>query len=1004
MTSIFGVQNTALNTTLINALSANNAQYLKQLANNGIVVFNSSGNVTDFDHVQLFGYPDITTFTVNYPPLGKTMIFQINGGTKFSLRHRVFRASSWRVYENSQTHPYVFPEELICVGSTTDTTPDPVVIGVTFPTKDAHTIEITKISKTYTVSQILANLGFIAKIKSVLSAPYGNSSGEYHSTPGNNQSFGTILNQIKAYVFTSSNFSNVASRNGGLVGAKVVSYPPDIKVYSRTGTRTQRRLPGFSSLSRFINSPAGSKITKSSPQYHTLTTASDGVRVRVAFPGLYYANSKGELKDTTVSFNIFYKTEQEVTWTQAINGETGNGLFSVTDNSSSQVDGSFTVWFSSKDLYTIKIDRVTDDSTDNKTRNESYLSAVVELEHTDIGYINRAVLGTILKATDTLSGTTPNITVVIRGRKVRTLPDMLNYGEPVIEKFSKNPVDIIIDAVTNKRYGGGRFFNLSNIDMIAAKKFWDYCDELVPIYIPKYEAVTFSAENRYNFNDYVVFNSLYYKCIRTFSDSQVNIPPTNTDYWEQLGTTGSNFVDMQKRFEFNFVVDQKYRLSDFIKKVCETCRVVGFWKGNTLSFFIDQPGTPKQQFSMGNIKPGSYQEDVIPFFDISNQIEATYKDASLDFNNKTVIAVDEERQLTEEVKSSEIQLFGLTNKFVVKRELLFYMRKAKAIKRNISFTTNLSALISEIGDVFYFQHYTPYYGEGGHVVRVSETEIILDKPIEVKQLYTYGIRIQRQNVTDPESVSDIFFYKTWVASSTTKVQILTVPSGHGVSVGDVFAAGIIEKESKLFRITNLTWEDTEVIISASEYNDTIYNEWEDTVQILDYSGFGNRPLSKNYVPNVVNITLSEKTVTSGSATSTSVVVNFKKVQIYNKTTERVKNYEVYYKESTSSRWTLAGKTNNTVMEIKNAVPGVKYFVAVRVRTTLNNTGFNSNDWFQQEKYSITVVGEVDSIYENGCYENGVFLSSQDQTASGSKAGTTRWLMEPSSVNFTFTDI
>ena len=117
MTTTFGVEASALNTTLIEALSANNAQYLKQMNNNTSVVFNSSGNITDFDSVQIFGYPDITTFTVNYPPLGKYFNFQINGGTKFSLRHRVYGDSSWIVYDNSQTNPYTFPEQLTGVVS-----------------------------------------------------------------------------------------------------------------------------------------------------------------------------------------------------------------------------------------------------------------------------------------------------------------------------------------------------------------------------------------------------------------------------------------------------------------------------------------------------------------------------------------------------------------------------------------------------------------------------------------------------------------------------------------------------------------------------------------------------------------------------------------------------------------------------------------------------------------------------------------------------------------------
>jgi hypothetical protein len=213
------------------------------------------------------------------------------------------------------------------------------------------------------------------------------------------------------------------------------------------------------------------------------------------------------------------------------------------------------------------------------------------------------------------------------------------------------------------------------------------------------------------------------------------------------------------------------------------------------------------------------------------------------------------------------------------------------------------------------------------------------------------------------------------------VKIIPVPADHGVSVGDIYQAGLIEKESKPFRMENIEVKRSEVTISAIEYVDSIYDEWTQDVQILNYSGFGNRPLSANYVPNVTGITLKEKTVITGTATTSHIVVSFNKVTIFNKTSENVRDYEIYYKLATAPTWTKAGSTNRTSFQIPNVVRGKKssdQSVTSNADAVIAfNDDYDSNNWWNASTYQFqpTIAGYY-LIHLNVWWDAGAVTNNQ----------------------------
>ncbi|HUM42963.1 MAG TPA: phage tail protein, partial [Fervidobacterium sp.] len=84
---------------------------------------------------------------------------------------------------------------------------------------------------------------------------------------------------------------------------------------------------------------------------------------------------------------------------------------------------------------------------------------------------NTAYIAFTFKINDQISST-PNITCVVKGRKIRVWKN----GEWVTE-FSNNPVWIVLDLLTNKRYGLGKDDGV--IDLESFKAEAAYCDEIV---------------------------------------------------------------------------------------------------------------------------------------------------------------------------------------------------------------------------------------------------------------------------------------------------------------------------------------------------------------------------------------------------------------------------------------------------------------------------------------------------------------------------------------------
>lgn len=679
----------------------------------------------------------------------------------------------------------------------------------------------------------------------------------------------------------------------------------------RLGTLNQSAMSNFSKIVKRYNI-SGVHLKYNAPYIYQLNGSAEAAKINLMFPSLFY-QSGGSVSGWGIIFLVEYKTVNG-SWVSA-------GEYTVFDNSKSTVNMQILINFPAKAEYLIRITRQTLDYAGSLNYSgDSYFSVIEEIEYAALTYPNTALLGVRIQATDKLSGAMPNISCVIKGRKLK---DVRSLSAP--EAWSNNPANILYDILTNKRYGLGKNINDDNINIDSLIEFANWCDEIVS----------------YN-------------------------------VWD--GSIGAYVSKTEKRYEFNIVLDTTFRAMDLISKICSTCRAVPYWEGDKFKIVIDRPSTPVQMFTMGNIIEDSFEETYIGFPDIPNQVEAQILDEENNYERTTITGFDRSR-LNDPINSKQIQLYGFTNKSRAKRELIHTLKKLKGTKKTISFEAGIDAIICQVGDQILFQHQTPQYGWGGRISRIDGKVVHLDSEPAVELGEKYRLRVRKEDNTF--EVHDILMAQT---GSITSATLKVTPS---FKVGDIYTFGLIGAEAKPFRILNIVKrEKLTAALTAEEYIEEIYVEDESIdVEDINYSQLGltttyeldgtaevPQPIriagatvkaqsAYDIPPYVLDVQLTEKVEIANGMILSNIMVDFGHVVMPSQSLSKVARYLIYYSMDAGVKWHEAGSTRASQFEIRNVEVGATYHILVKPESTYGVTNDIENSTYKLQ-FLIQVTGKA----------------------------------------------
>jgi len=259
----------------------------------------------------------------------------------------------------------------------------------------------------------------------------------------------------------------------------------DVTFNSRHGTANQTKIDGVESSSS--STPVGITVTAASPVTRQITNTNvDRVKVTITFPQIQVAKENGDLLGDTVQFKISVQYNSGGFTDVHTDTVTGRTADAYQKDFSIKLTGSFPV--------DIRVTRITADSTSSSTVNSFQWTSFSEIIDVASTYANSAY--NAIRLDSQQFGSIPSRKFRIRGIKVR-IPGAgaSSSGTPTVDNatgrivypdgyifngvmgaavYTNCPAMVLLDLLTNTRYGFGDHITDSNLDLfsfVTASKF-----------------------------------------------------------------------------------------------------------------------------------------------------------------------------------------------------------------------------------------------------------------------------------------------------------------------------------------------------------------------------------------------------------------------------------------------------------------------------------------------------------------------------------------------------
>lgn len=282
-------------------------------------------------------------------------------------------------------------------------------------------------------------------------------------------------------------------------------------------------------------------------------------------------------------------------------------------------------------------------ATNSTFLDEIRLSSYTEVIDEKLNYPGTALLAIHAIATSRLQGSAPSITCRVKGSR-----DVYQYTGSawVLDATAQgNPVWGAIHVITNRRFGGGEQFTLSNIDTTSAKAAADFCDETL-----------------------------------TLDDGGTEV-----------------------RSRLDVVIDTRRSL---LALVSELLRPAGIWpvlQGNTWRFVIDQAvdltavPTIWDDTTSGRIAEGSLSAEHDSITQKPTEIQVSFLDETQDYDRKEVWLAPQQPSSSRRIQ--RIDAFGVVRRSEVIRYADRVYKQATSSGIGVSFRVSPQELDFEAGDV-----------------------------------------------------------------------------------------------------------------------------------------------------------------------------------------------------------------------------------------------------------------------------------------------------------------
>ncbi|EAR9703039.1 host specificity protein J [Salmonella enterica] len=298
--------------------------------------------------------------------------------------------------------------------------------------------------------------------------------------------------------------------------------------------------------------------------------------------------------------------------------------------------------------FSVRMVRVTPDSTTDRLQNKTLWSSYTEIIDIRQGYPGTVVAGLLVDA-EQFGSQQVTRNYHLRGRIFQVPsnydPDTRTYtglwDGTLKPAYTNNPAWCTMDILTHPRYGLGRRIGVADVDKWALYAIAQYCDQQVP----------------------------------------------------------DGFGGTEPRMTLNAYMTSQRKAYDVLADFCSVMRCMPVWNGSRMTFVQDRPSDSAWTYTNSNVVGGRFKYSFSALKDRHNAIEVRYTDPLNGWQTSTELVEDHASQIRYGRNLLKMDAFGCTSRGQAHRTGLWVMMTELLETQTVDFSVGAEGLRHTPGDI-----------------------------------------------------------------------------------------------------------------------------------------------------------------------------------------------------------------------------------------------------------------------------------------------------------------
>ena len=495
--------------------------------------------------------------------------------------------------------------------------------------------------------------------------------------------------------------------------------------YFLRGAQDQPYVPGFSATERSV--AVATRVKKDVQVVRTITDDQvSRLRVTVGVNRNMQVKSNGDSVPTTTTLLLELVNAAGVKAAQSVNFREKSSGVAYVDHVFSDLPAT---------PFNLRVTRVTEDATDDKTSNETYVSGYVEIIDAKLNYPHTALAALELDS-DQFGSSTPRRNYLIKGRVVRVPsnynPETRVYSGTLWDgtfksAWTNNPAWVFYDLLTSERVSTlARRMSAADIDKWGLYKVARYCDQLVD----------------------------------------------------------DGFGGKEPRFVCNAYIADTRQAGELLTDLASVFCGMPVWNGTQVSVTLDMDSDPVASYTNSNVVDGAFTYSGVALKAIHTAVHVQYVDKYDGYRTKTEYVEDSEAVKRYGLNIKSVTAFGCDSRGQASRFGAWILQTALRQQHALSFTVGREGMKHLPYDIIQVAD-NNYAGAqiSGRVLAVAGRVLTLDKEVEsaVGAMLSYvteagvkTVKVTAQPAGDKvqlETAVPIAEMDTWVLSEPVKSRL-----------------------------------------------------------------------------------------------------------------------------------------------------------------------------------------------------------------------------------------